>query len=131
MQKYKKILLSLAIVAVPVISWAVIGNNKDTKVNSNNPNNAGNTSNSTISKQTQENITKVMTENLGAKGTVNVNPSPVNGIVEVEVGGQIVYATPDGRYILVGSILDTKNKINLTQEKMDKKQAVRWSDLPR
>jgi thiol:disulfide interchange protein DsbC len=112
----KKILLSLAVIAVPIISWAVITNSKTNNVN----------------KDTSSAIKKMIAENLGVKGDIpiNITNSPINGILEVEVQGQIIYATSDARYVLLGNLLDTKNKVNLTQEKVEKIQTVKWSDLP-
>ncbi len=113
----KKVLLSLIIIAVPVISWAVISNSKDEKTS--------------VSKETKEAIQKMMTENLKVPANdLKISNSPVSGLLEVEVQGQVIYVTPDARYVLIGHMLDTKNKVNLTQEKVEKSQSIKWSDLP-
>lgn len=42
--------------------------------------------------------------------------TPVNGIYQVKVGSKFAYVTEDGRYALIGNLLDLKNGINLTQQ---------------
>jgi len=43
-----------------------------------------------------------------------LKPSPVPGLYEVIVGTDIYYITRDGRYIISGTIFNTKNHTNLT-----------------
>jgi thiol:disulfide interchange protein DsbC len=48
------------------------------------------------------------------------NPTPLAGIYEVVVRGQVIYLSEDGRYILDGTLIDYKNgasnSINLTEK---------------
>lgn len=46
----------------------------------------------------------------------NVRPSPIPGLYEVELDSRVVYSTPDGRYLLVGDVLDVRSKRNLTED---------------
>ncbi len=61
-----------------------------------------------------------------------VTRSPVPGLFEVRFGGsQILYSDANGDFIFAnGSLIDTKNKVDLTEERIDRLKAVAWSDLP-
>lgn len=48
----------------------------------------------------------------------DVSASPVPGIYEVTVGTQIVYMTPDGKYLVQGSIFDTESRTDVTAQAM-------------
>lgn len=61
----------------------------------------------------------------------SVNKSPVAGIFEVVVdGSQVIYSDADANYVLVGELLETKNKRNLTKERQDKLMEVKFDSLP-
>lgn len=47
-----------------------------------------------------------------------IEPSPVPGIWQVTVGNQVVYMTPDGKYLLQGSIFDTESRTDVTSKAM-------------
>lgn len=47
-----------------------------------------------------------------------VEQSKVPGLFEVVVGPNLFYATADGHYLFQGSVLDTKTKENLTENKL-------------
>jgi thiol:disulfide interchange protein DsbC len=51
----------------------------------------------------------------------DVAASPIPGLYEVIAGAQILYATPDGKYVLAGNIFDVDRQENLT--------AARWRDV--
>lgn len=51
-------------------------------------------------------------------------------VVETEQGPQVLYAEDKGQFLLVGDLLDTKARKNLTRERMDKLTAVKWESLP-
>jgi thiol:disulfide interchange protein DsbC len=48
----------------------------------------------------------------------SVKPSPLKGIFEVTVGGDIVYVSEDGKYLLQGRLIDTATRTDLTEEKL-------------
>jgi Disulfide bond isomerase protein N-terminus len=50
---------------------------------------------------------------------LDVRPSPITGLYELFMGDQIVYSDASGKYVLVGSMLDTENKENLTNASLD------------
>lgn len=48
----------------------------------------------------------------------SIKPSPVKDLFEVTVGGDIIYATTDGKYLLQGRLIDTVTRTDLTEEKL-------------
>lgn len=48
----------------------------------------------------------------------SVKPSPVKELFEVMIGGDIIYATNDGKYLLQGRLIDTATRTDLTEEKL-------------
>jgi thiol:disulfide interchange protein DsbC len=60
-----------------------------------------------------------------------VKPSPVDGVWEVRYGGnEILYTDAKGEHIVQGSIIDTRTMTNLTEQRLDKLNAVEFSALP-
>ena len=47
----------------------------------------------------------------------SVRPSPLEGLYEVTVPGQVVYVTGDGKYLMQGMLLDIPNKVDLTEKR--------------
>ncbi|MGZ5051153.1 MAG: DsbC family protein [Methylobacter sp.] len=56
----------------------------------------------------------------------SIKPSPVSGLYEVTVGGNIVYVSNDGKYLLQGHLVDIAGRTDLTEEKLGsaRKQAL-------
>jgi thiol:disulfide interchange protein DsbC len=61
---------------------------------------------------------------------LDVRPSPIPGVFELFMGDQIVYADATGKYVLVGSMLDTENKENLTNASMNDRGRIDFKTLP-
>ncbi len=59
-----------------------------------------------------------------------VKKLPYLGLYEVQVGNDIVYANESGSHIIIGSIIDTKAKQNLTQARINQISAIKFADLP-
>lgn len=59
-----------------------------------------------------------------------VNKSPLAGLWEVRLGTEIVYTDETGNYLVQGSLIDTKTKIDLTQARIDKLTAIDFASLP-
>jgi thiol:disulfide interchange protein DsbC len=61
----------------------------------------------------------------------SVTKTPVSGIYEVVVDGdQVIYSDGKASYVIVGEMLETKDKRNLTRERLDKLQEVKFDTLP-
>jgi thiol:disulfide interchange protein DsbC len=52
------------------------------------------------------------------------------GLYEVQVGNEIYYTDEKVSLLVDGTIIDTKSRTNLTQERLNKLSAIKFSDLP-
>lgn len=59
-----------------------------------------------------------------------VTKSPIPGLYEVRIGTEIFYADEQGNHIIDGSLIDTRSRANLTQERIDKLTAIDFAKLP-
>ena len=60
-----------------------------------------------------------------------VSKSVVPGLFEVRVNGSDIYYTDaEGNYLIQGNVIDTKQRRNLTEERIDKLTAVAFDALP-
>ncbi|MGA7179142.1 MAG: DsbC family protein [Thiobacillaceae bacterium] len=60
----------------------------------------------------------------------SVSKTPYGGLYEVIVDGEVAYVTADGKYLILGSVVDVSTKKNLTSARMEKLLEVKWSSLP-
>src|SRR5665811_1401379 len=50
-----------------------------------------------------------------------VSKSPMSGLYEIRVNGtEIYYTDAEGNYLVQGNLIDTKQRRNLTEERVDK-----------
>lgn len=76
-------------------------------------------------------IRKALTERLPPSATVDeVLPSPIPGLYEVRSGVDIFYADRNGDYVIRGELLDTRRRVNLTEERIAALSAIDFSKLP-
>jgi thiol:disulfide interchange protein DsbC len=60
-----------------------------------------------------------------------VTASPISGLYEIRVNGtDIFYTDAEGNYLIQGNLIDTRQRRNLTEERIDKLTAVNFDDLP-
>ncbi|HNU12547.1 MAG TPA: DsbC family protein [Rubrivivax sp.] len=60
-----------------------------------------------------------------------ISKTPIAGLYEVRIGHELYYADEQGDHLIVqGSIVDTRTRVNLTEERIDKLTAVAWDALP-
>jgi thiol:disulfide interchange protein DsbC len=60
-----------------------------------------------------------------------VSKTPMPGIWEVRVGADLFYTDAAGQYLIEGgAIIDTRDKANLTQQRVAKLTAIAFADLP-
>ncbi|TWO70441.1 DsbC family protein [Caenimonas sedimenti] len=59
-----------------------------------------------------------------------ITRTPMNGMYEVRVGTELFYTDAEGNYVLNGQMLDTRQKKNLTEERLDKLLAIDFDALP-
>jgi len=60
-----------------------------------------------------------------------INKTPIPGIFEIRVNGTDIYYTDaQGNYLIQGSLIDTRQRSNLTEQRIDKLTAVKFDTLP-
>ena len=60
-----------------------------------------------------------------------ITKSPMPGLYEVRIGGtDIVYTDAEGNFLIQGNLIDTKQRRNLTEERIDKLTAIDFNGLP-
>jgi len=60
-----------------------------------------------------------------------VTKSPMPGLFEIRVNGtEILYTDAEGNFLLQGNLIDTKQRRNLTEERVDKLTAISFDALP-
>ena len=60
-----------------------------------------------------------------------VSKSPMPGLFEIRVNEtEIYYTDAEGNYLIQGNLIDTKQRRNLTEERMDKLTAISFDSLP-
>jgi len=65
------------------------------------------------------------------KAVDEVRPAPIAGLYEVRINSsEIYYTDAQADYMIVGNLFDTKQRRNLTEERVDKLTAVKFDALP-
>ncbi len=60
-----------------------------------------------------------------------VSKSPMAGLYEIRVNGtDIFYTDAEGNFLIQGSLIDTRARRNLTEERVDKLSAISFDSLP-
>ncbi len=77
----------------------------------------------------EDSIKKTMEAKLGSK-VESVSKSGYLGLYEVYVDGQILYTDEKVSAFIAGSLVDAKNMRNVTDERIKKLTAIKFSDLP-
>ena len=60
-----------------------------------------------------------------------ISKTPMPGLFEVRFNGtELFYTDAQGNFLLQGSLIDTRSRMDLTEERMNKLTAIAYSDLP-
>ena len=59
-----------------------------------------------------------------------VSKTPIAGIWEVRIGSEILYTDEQANYLISGTLFDTRNKVDITTERLDRLSAFNFSALP-
>ena len=60
-----------------------------------------------------------------------ISKSPMPGLFEIRVNGtEIFYSDAEGNYLVQGNLIDTRQRRNLTEERVDKLNAISFEALP-
>jgi thiol:disulfide interchange protein DsbC len=76
-------------------------------------------------------VRRNLTERVPNIGKIDdVVRTPMPGIYEVRIGTDLIYSDAEGNYLFTGQMIDTRNKKNLTEERLDKLLAIDFDTLP-
>lgn len=89
----------------------------------------------TASADTEDNhrLMAIVTKALPGTDIDTVSPSPVNGLIEVVAGGNVLYLEENGRYLVVGSLYDLVERIDITADRRETIRAalrIDWESIP-
>ncbi len=59
-----------------------------------------------------------------------VRPSELKGLWEIRIGSELIYSDAQGSYVVEGQIIDTRRRINLTEQRIEELTAVDFGKLP-
>jgi thiol:disulfide interchange protein DsbC len=81
--------------------------------------------------QDVEKVRKNLGDRLPMMGKIDeVSKTPMPGVYEVRVGMDLYYADAEGNFLIHGSMIDAKQRRNLTEERQEKLLAVPFDALP-
>jgi thiol:disulfide interchange protein DsbC len=75
-------------------------------------------------------IRKALAQQFPGATVTSVKKTPYSGLFEVYLDDQLVYIDAKAQYVFAGDVLDMKNRTNLTQERLNQLQAVKWEVFP-
>ena len=75
-------------------------------------------------------IRRSLQQNYPQVRVIDVLPSPIDGVFEVFTGDSIAYTDASGKFLIVGQMMDTTSKKNLTSERIDDLNRVDLKRLP-
>lgn len=80
---------------------------------------------------TEANIKKLIEPRLGEGVKIDaVKETPYAGLYEVVTGDDILYTDKNGQYLIVGHVFNAKTSQDLTKERLDDLNRIKFSDLP-
>ncbi|MDN7184688.1 DsbC family protein [Caballeronia sp. SEWSISQ10-4 2] len=80
--------------------------------------------------QTTDKIKATLQSRIGEADIKSVQKSPVPGLYEVNLGAQIVYTDATGNYLLMGDLVDTRTRTNLTEARLAETNKIDFAKLP-
>jgi thiol:disulfide interchange protein DsbC len=84
-----------------------------------------------LSVQADDQVVRDAIQKLVPNATIDtIAESAVPGFYEVGLGGQVVYVSNDGRYLIQGSIYDIENKVDLTEQKRSSARKAALAAVP-
>ena len=75
-------------------------------------------------------IKKNIEPRLGGAKIESIKETPYGGLYELRVAGDILYTDKKGEYLVIGHVYDTKTTRDLTRERIDDINKIKFSDLP-
>jgi thiol:disulfide interchange protein DsbC len=59
-----------------------------------------------------------------------IRTTPIPGLFEIRLGNEIRYVDAKGEYLIEGDMVDLSRRVSLTQERVDKLNAINFASLP-
>ena len=79
----------------------------------------------------EQKVKNELQKQLGERAQISaVRSTPVPGLYEVAIGNDVVYTDATARYLVQGEIIDLKTGANLTEQRSNDLNRIKWSDLP-
>lgn len=79
----------------------------------------------------EANIKKVVEPRLGPGVKIDsVKETPYGGLYEIRAAGDILYTDKKGEYLFIGHIYNAKTSQDLTKDRIDEINKIKFSDLP-
>ncbi|MDX8398367.1 MAG: DsbC family protein [Mariprofundaceae bacterium] len=76
-------------------------------------------------------LAKQIRDNIPSLPIDAIHPSPIAGLYELQVGGQIFYADRTGKHLIAsGHIFNTAERKDLTAQRLEEINTIDWSTLP-
>jgi len=76
-------------------------------------------------------LRKTLTDRLPGMPKIDeIRRTPMTGLFEVRMGSEIIYTDADGSHLIQGQLVDTRTRRDLTQERLDKLNAIAFDSLP-
>lgn len=76
-------------------------------------------------------LRKNLGERVPSLGKIDeVSRTPMPGVYEIRVGTDVFYADPEGNYLINGQLIDTRQRRNITEERVEKLLAIDFDSLP-
>lgn len=75
-------------------------------------------------------IRKAIEPRLGGAKIESIKETPYGGLYELRVAGDILYTDKKGEYLIIGHVYDAKTTRDLTRDRIDDINKVKFSDLP-
>jgi thiol:disulfide interchange protein DsbC len=75
-------------------------------------------------------IRKALMEQFPKANIASVKKTNYSGLFEVYLDGQLIYVDAKAQYVFSGDVIDLKSRANLTQERLNRLQAIDWGTLP-
>ncbi|MGF6922633.1 DsbC family protein [Paraburkholderia sp. 40] len=80
--------------------------------------------------QTTDKLKATLQTRLSDVTIKGVSKSPIAGLYEVNLGTQIIYSDASGDYLMLGDMVDSKTRKNLTEARLSETNRIDFASLP-
>lgn len=75
-------------------------------------------------------IRKAITGKFPGANITSITKTPYGGLYEVVIDNEVIYASADGKYLVMGNVIELDTRRNITAARMAKLSEVKWHTLP-